>query len=120
MGTAQLRLKPSAAGRWVHCPGSVSMETAFPSPDNVFNLDGGAAHKAAALLLGGLATDTVGFQAPGGIIIDKEMQDAALIYVEDIKQTVPHSIIHIEERVDISYIHPNCKGVQQRPSGAAC
>jgi len=61
-----------------------------------------------------ISTDLIGQQAPNGIVITEEMWDAAKIYVDDILETcTKHGLLqqlHVEERVDMPDIHPDCWG----------
>ena len=110
-------LKPSAAGRWVHCPGSVSLEAAFPSKDSSHNLEGHITHGIAAAMLRGAtcAVPNVGAVIYNGVAVTQEMHAAAELYVEDILRTVPdygpgNVLVEVERPTKVMPVHPLCFG----------
>lgn len=104
--SAHAPLMPSAAGRWVRCPGSVAMEARYPEDaDSAKAMQGTAAHWAAAELLEDRDI-VLGQIAPNGIVLDDEMCEAAQLYARHIYDTVPGSEHwYVEERVAIPYVH---------------
>jgi len=106
------RLRPSAAGQWLNCPGSVAMSAQFPEEDSEASRNGTASHHAAYVALSnGGHLPPAGTVAPNGVIIDMEMIDAAGVYVMAVKSHINTSIIHLEKKMMIPYIHPTeCGG----------
>ena len=98
-------LSPSSAARRVVCPGSRAMEAKYPREETDASREGTLAHAVAASVL--LADGTSYPDATD------EMWDGAVLYAETINseraaQGLP--ILHVEERLDISTIHPACFG----------
>lgn len=106
-------LAPSSAAIRIHCAGSRALEATYPETEpSQASLDGTAAHWAAAELLAGRLIDT-GQIAPNGVMLTDEMVEGAELYVADISTTMmqfPGFKPVIEERIDISVIHPECWG----------
>lgn len=108
-------LAPSSAGRIVQCPGSVSMQQAYPeheqSPDAA---DGEAAHWAGSEMLEGRLVE-VGQQAPNGVFLTEEMVEAADLYYDDVATTLAaHGLkttdAAVESAVSIPAVHELCWG----------
>lgn len=112
--TAHSRLSPSAADRWVQCPGSVRLSEQFPElTENPAAAQGTAAHWAAYQMFK-VGAPKVGDLADNGFAIDQEMLDAALVYYNTIfavlnKQGGVGQAV-LEERVDMPRIHRECFG----------
>lgn len=115
-------LRPSAAGRWVPCPGSFAMESRYPEEeDSLPAKEGQAAHWVAAEGLQHMAQRSpkdlgcyLGAQAPNGVIITEEMVLAAQAYLLDVA-TISGGVdkdatLFIEHPVDISTVHPMNRG----------
>lgn len=104
-------LAPSAAYRWVPCPGSVKMESQFPEVVDDDAENGNAAHWVAAEVLKSylpnntikFPIDYIGLTAPNGIIITEEMAEAVHVYTSDILQTAQEygllSKLQIEKQI---------------------
>lgn len=116
---AHARLSPSAAGRWVVCPGSIAMTEVLPDDRNEAAEEGTASHWVASeTLLGrgaalgravGMGTGSV--VAPNGIVITEEMVDAAMVYVASVTRIAPQPHTRsVEHRVYCKRIHPACWG----------
>jgi hypothetical protein len=75
--------------------------------------EGTAAHWAGSEILSGRLVD-VGQVAPNGVVLNDEMIDAAELYSDDVFAVLvgrdPASNLHVEERVDIGTINPQCFG----------
>ena len=97
------RLPPSSAARRVACQGSRKLEEPFQGIQSQYSYEGNLAHAVAAQML-------QGFFIPEDIHVTKEMTDGALLYFEYITKICGAFNIFIEERVDISNIHPECWG----------
>ncbi len=88
-------LAPSAAPRWVPCPGSIKSEEQFPEIETDNAKEGTAAHWVASEILKSFteegatkfAGDFFNKPAPNGVIITEEMIEAATEYVDDVLQT---------------------------------
>lgn len=110
------RLAPSDAEHWGNCPGSLTMQEAFPeSGGSEASRDGDACHWVSAEVLQGRGGGTfLGRQAPNGVVIDDNIIQGAMSYVEYIASRVPGlgtSGLIVEERVSIPAIHETlCSG----------
>jgi len=107
--SAHAFLAPSAAGRWVLCPGSAGMEAAFPSPESPESMDGTAAHWVLEHQLAAMPL-SVGAIAPNGIAVTAEMVECADIMYRDIITTLGEhwrTTIRVEHRVHIPRVHPH-------------
>lgn len=106
-------LAPSSAHKRIHCPGSRALEAAYPEIEpSQSSLEGTAAHWAASEYEAGRTID-VGLIAPNGVMLTDEMVDGAELYVADIRATDAEfegCPVVVEQRVDISTIHPDCWG----------
>lgn len=93
-------LAPSAAGQWVHCAASVSLQSQFPERDDADNeaaAEGTAAHHAFAELLRGNPW-------PDGPDYTAEMRQ----HLEPIVAALPAiGVRHVESRYSASTIHAN-------------
>jgi len=83
-------LAPSAAARWVVCPGSVRLEAEAPLPvieDHAKAAAwGDAAHWfAASILTLDASVNFLNQKAPNGVIADDEMIEAVQMYVDDVR-----------------------------------
>ncbi len=106
--TAHAFLAPSAAGRWVRCAQSASLEAAYPETEaSPSSLEGTAAHWVVQMLLQGTPPD-VGAQAPNGVAVTVEMLEAAVMVREDVVATLGADWAQrlvIERRVEIPRVH---------------
>ena len=120
MTTGHSRLPPSSAARRVACPGSRVLEAKYPqNPDSPHAREGDTAHWVASEMLKGVGDMGMEFPtvAPNGELITYDMLEGAEIY-HDCVATVLNkrcgfydvSQLHIEKRLDISSIHPDCWG----------
>lgn len=91
------RFSPSAAGRWVRCPGSIQLceQVAKPREESSHQREGIDAHRLCEALLKGEAPPLVhGY--------DSEWHEACLQYVawvKDLQAQVPRSRLEVEKRV---------------------
>lgn len=109
-------LPPSSAARRVQCPGSRALEAKYPEDEESPHArEGEAAHWVATQVL--LGVDSLPPTAPNGHDITTEMLEGADIYHDSIVSVCnklfgeyDHKKLHIEERVSIARIHPECWG----------
>jgi hypothetical protein len=89
------------------------MESLYPeTEESQASADGVAAHWAASELLSGRTID-VGLITENGVMLTDEMVDAAQIYADtvlSVSSGYKDSILHVEKRVGIDTIHPECWG----------
>lgn len=97
-------LSPSSASRRMACPGSRSMEERHGRDDkSEAGEEGDLAHKLAALYLKGPVDVTLhGYT--------DEMHAGATLYASAVSCFLPVDTRHVEERVDIFSVHPECWG----------
>lgn len=103
------KLPPSSAARRVVCPGSRALEARYPQSESSTSREGTAAHYVASEMLRSGIHNSISEIAPNGEPITQEMIEGAELYVSyissfNLKET------HIEERVNIFNIHPDCFG----------
>lgn len=123
------RLRPSAAARWVPCPGSVVLCEQYPETEeeSVPAAEGTAAHWVASEMLESytnwdgnenriaLPMDFVNKPAPNGVIVTEEMVEAANSYVIDVLRTKQGltggaATYYVERYVHIHSVHPENEG----------
>lgn len=107
------KLAPSSAARRVACPGSRALEARFPADDSPEAREGTAAHWVASYMLIGIYQGEA--YAPNGEEVTGEMIEGAKLYTETILPVVRAPAnkpiaYQVEQRVDISTIHPDCWG----------
>jgi hypothetical protein len=95
--------------RLVKCTGSFDLCKLYPEPeDSPASMEGTAFHEVVAHLIHGTPS-VAGSLTSNGIAVTEEMTEGAEMCVEAIPfDMLPHC--HVEERVDISGIHPECFG----------
>ena len=103
-------LSPSNASRRMACPGSHKLEALYPQDKSTYAIEGTAAHWVASELL--RRNDwIIPSVTDVGTEITDEMIEGAQLYSGFINSRIhPASGVHIEERMDIHSIHPNCWG----------
>lgn len=87
-------LGPSAAHRWMRCPGSVALTKDLPDESSPHAEEGTRAHEMAARLLD--ATDT------SRRTVDAEMYEHVCAYVDYVKREAEGHQLLVEQRVDYS------------------
>ena len=110
MSGAHSVLPPSGAAAWKLCGLWVAMNQAYPQPDTPESLEGNAAHWVfAEMLAGNIVCE--GLIAPNGVVVTEEMVEGAELVVDTVRARIPASVpLHVEERVAIARIHPQCFG----------
>lgn len=130
---AHARLAPSAAYRWIACPGSVALSEGIPDEASSYAAEGTAAHELAAHCLEkgfppsgylGSVIDISGL-TPGErfnnrVLVDnvsrfevtEEMVEAVEVYLDHVKGLCgPAGFeLDIEQRLDMRHIHPEIYG----------
>jgi hypothetical protein len=135
---AHARLAPSAAYRWMSCPGSVRMEAGFPDDRNSpYANEGTCAHELAAHCLQhdfdaarflGLVID-INEPFGGKILkggadgvtrfeVTEELVDAVEVYLDVVRSLTgrdrnlknPAVIVEIEQKLDMTHLHPEIFG----------
>lgn len=97
---AHARLAPSAAGRWVRCPGSVILSEAYPETEETQEAqEGTAAHWAATELAAGRMV-AEGQISPDGWVLDEDQIEGAELFVAHIPPSV-RILAHIEKRLSM-------------------
>ncbi|MBB3980131.1 hypothetical protein GGQ64_005378 [Rhizobium azooxidifex] len=130
-------LAPSAAHRWMVCPGSIAMEQPFPNVSSSYAAQGTAAHELAGWCLAndeqpedhlGLWIDT---KAEHGNIfvdltddegpheenrywpIDDDMVEAVTVYTDFVRSLLKDhkdAELDVEQRLDMTHLHPDIFG----------
>jgi Protein of unknown function (DUF2800) len=83
---------PSAAHRWVPCPGSVAMNKDKKDETSPYAEEGTRAHEVAAARLKDI---------PGPAADDQEASDYINVYVSDVRQAAEGKMLLLEKRVDL-------------------
>jgi len=90
---------PSAAHRWMRCPGSIKMEEPFPDTTSKFAEEGTAAHELAESILN---LEIVGTKAKNGYEFTEEMYEFVQVYVDNIMDYAEGNQLLVEQKVDFS------------------
>jgi hypothetical protein len=102
-------LRPSAAGTWVYCHGSVRLCAPLPVDDTPEAQEGTAAHWAAMEPLQGRAVKA-GDVAPNGVVVTDEMIEGGALYQAVVLSRIPLERMHIEQELPAPEIHPDNGG----------
>ena len=105
-------LSASSSKRWLNCTPSARLEQNFPNESSVYAEEGTAAHALGEYKLRKYLHERV--KRPTSEYEDEEMETNTDIYaefiisaVERIKETCPHPLVMVEERLDYSYLVPS-------------
>ncbi len=111
-------LAPSAAHRWVNCPGSVQAEQQYPDIESEPAREGTACHEIGAAMVEAARTAGTliwahfdGKTASNGVMFNQEMYEAAELYADDIRQVMTKAdifsrqLLRIEKPVTIPRVH---------------
>ena len=111
------RLSPSAASRWVACPGSVTLSERYPEPPGSSSesaAEGTASHWVGEQLLLGKPAPAPGTPCPeNGVILTMEMIDGAYEYASTVRSAAEGVVptqLHVEDRLTINRVHAECFG----------
>ena len=98
-------LSASSSKRWLNCTPSARLEQNFPNESSVYAEEGTAAHALGEYKLRKYLHERV--KRPASEYEDEEMEANTDIYaefiisaVERIKETCPHPLVMVEERLD--------------------
>ena len=112
MPEAHAILSASSSKRWLNCTPSARLEQNFPNESSVYAEEGTAAHALGEYKLRKYLHERV--KRPTSEYEDEEMEANTDIYaefiistVERIKETCPHPLVMVEERLDYSYLVPS-------------
>lgn len=104
-------LSASSSKRWLNCTPSAQLEQNFPNESSVYAEEGTAAHALGEYKLRKYLHERV--RRPTSEFDTDEMDANTDIYaeyiistVERIKETCPHPLVMVEERLDYSYLVP--------------
>ncbi len=134
---AHATLAPSAAKRWLNCPGSVKLSEGIPNTTSVFAAEGTAAHELAAHCLEtgddpstfiDMWVDIKAKDSSARFVdldeppdedlryfpVTEEMTDAVAMYVEHVKSLAARAkgevLVESEQRLDMTHLHPSIFG----------
>lgn len=99
MPDVHAQLSPSAAHRWMRCPGSLALEATQPDSTSAFAEEGTRAHALAEQILNARLTGGTDPEAS-----DAEMLDFVLRYVDPVWALAQGNELMVEQRVDFSHI----------------
>jgi hypothetical protein len=115
-GPAHAKFAPSAAHRWIPCPGSVVLEAQFPDETNEHAEYGTAAHELAAVALE-QGADAAAYQGrmfnteyQGGFEADADMVAHVQAYLDALRDYAEGHDLWVEQRLDMSRHVPGCWG----------
>lgn len=110
MDAAHSVLPPSGAAAWRLCALWVAMNQAYPQDDTPESLEGNAAHWVFAEMLAGRSVSE-GMQTPNGVVVTDEMVEGGELVVDTVRARIPEGVpLHVEEKIAIPRIHPQCFG----------
>lgn len=130
-GRTHARLAPSAAHRWIACPGSVPYEETFPDTESDAAMEGTAAHELASHCLvndldaahfagrvidvhgASAATRFLAADAPldrGRYVVDDEMVACVQDYLDIVRYLADGGDLHVETRVRADRVHDEISG----------
>lgn len=105
-------LRGSSAHRWVPCTGSPSMERQFSSDPHLVAKEGTAAHWVAETCLTdpGITPQSMQGQThANGIIIDVDMVDHVVTYLQEVWSIAVHDKLYIEQHLSATWLHPDLR-----------
>lgn len=107
-GAAHSHIGASSMERWATCPGSIRMSRGLKSVESKYAAEGTAAHDLAKMILDcELAGQPFAYDQDG---IDPEMLEPVMVYVKEVLSDAKGNDVLIEERCDLSQVHPGLFG----------
>lgn len=96
----------SSMERWSTCPGSIRLSKGIKGRESAYALEGTKAHELAATIL---ECELAGqpWHDPDA---DPEMLEAVMVYVKEVMSDAKGNKVLIEQRVDLSSLHPGLFG----------
>lgn len=112
------KLSPSAAYRWMNCPGSIALcETVPPRPESIYAKEGTAAHALAEMCLKNnidpFTVNHVIVEGEQRYNVNEEMAEAVLLYlktINEIKDQYANAESFIETKLNLNAWVPGCWG----------
>lgn len=106
---AHAKLSPSAAHRWIECPGSIAACEGIPNKSSSFADEGTAAHQLCERCLDARcdADAYLGDAIPvNGVeyLVDDEMAEAVQIYLDFVRELYEGAEVEVEAKLDLSHI----------------
>lgn len=106
------RLSPSAAHRWIHCPGSLRLEEQVrratgEDHGSEYAREGTAAHELGQWTLEAPSkqcSDFIGSETANGYTVTRDMARDTQIYVDQIRDYADGHTLYVERRVDYSTV----------------
>lgn len=98
----------SSMSRWANCPGSVLASAGLPNKSSVVAQEGTAAHELIGLALERAISQNI----PIKEVLENIMKAITLYgeYIQDLKESIPNCVVHIEHGFDMSDIYPDLYG----------
>lgn len=107
------RLSPSGSKRWMACPGSITLEAAFPNTSSTYADDGTACHSVAADCLtsdslvpvdwlGDKVRVNIDNESDRHVLFTPELVEVTAGYVNAIRALAKGHELHVEQRVEFS------------------
>ena len=112
MSGAHAPLAPSAAHRWIECPGSIPLCSNVPDVESRFAAEGTFAHNIAAECLGA-DCDAVHFlgTTDGTFTCDEDMAGYVQEYLDEVRALlIDGATLMVEERVSLEGLIDDCHG----------
>lgn len=118
-------IRPSGSYQWVNCSGSIKMKELYPrnpTEPSVATDEGKACHWLSEQIINTyvmeceqpIRTELVGTTAPDNVLIDDDMWDGAMVYVDAILDrmgdTTTCQQLNVEQQVNLDNIYPSMSG----------
>lgn len=116
-GLKHALFSPSAAHRWMHCPGSVALCADLPQESSEYADEGTAAHTLASLCLpekleAKAFIDSAIKVGERTFVVDEEMADAVQTYMDNLNAFKAGGMLMVEQRFSIEHVtgEPDANG----------